>query len=108
MKLNAAIFALVALAGAGAASAQDMRRADPADAGAAVPAFLYESAFAGYRAAVEGRAIPWREANDEVGRLGGHVGHVPGSLLPRQAMTPSRPAAAASTPPGQAAHGGRK
>ncbi len=108
MKLNVAVFALAAFAAAGAASAQSERRGGPADASARVPAFRYESAFAGYRASPEEKAVPWREANEEVRRPGGHVGHVPGLLPPGQAAPPAATAPAASPRSGHATHGARK
>jgi hypothetical protein len=42
-----------------------------------VPARPYESAFKGYRPYVDPEVTRWRQSNEEVGRLGGHVGHVP-------------------------------
>jgi hypothetical protein len=65
------------------AFAQAPARPDPADpksAAAARPA--YESAFKGYRPYKETDAGRWRESNEEMGRLKGHVGHVPGSTTP--------------------------
>lgn len=46
----------------------------PADPAAKALPARYESAFAGYRAYREEKLAPWREVNDEVGRVGGHVG----------------------------------
>lgn len=46
-------------------------RPDPLDPQARVPALVYESAFARYRRAGEEKPIPWRDANDTVGRIGG-------------------------------------
>jgi hypothetical protein len=62
---------------AGGAAAQTAARPDPADPKAAVPARPYESAFKGYRPYVDPEVTRWRQSNEEVGRLGGHVGHVP-------------------------------
>ncbi len=92
------LFALAAST-AGAAAAQGPLRPDPADSAAKVPAIEYRSVFEDYRADREQRPVPWREANDEMGRLGGHVGHVPGSV------PPAKPA---PKPPAHADHGGRK
>ena len=58
-------------------TAQDGRHSGPADPSAAVPTLRYESAFAGYRRHADEKPLSWREANEEVHRLGGHVGHVP-------------------------------
>lgn len=46
----------------------------PADPSAPVPAAGYQSAFEGYRAYREEPLADWRHVNDEVGRVGGHVG----------------------------------
>lgn len=46
-------------------------RPDSGDAGAVVPPVAYRSAFAGYRAIVDEKVGAWRDANDEVGRIGG-------------------------------------
>lgn len=65
---------LLAALAAGTASAQSGARPDPADPNARVPETAYRSAFDGYRNHELSKQIPWREANEEVGRLGGHVG----------------------------------
>lgn len=59
--------------------------ADPARVPRTPPAHV--SAFDGYRAWREPTLVPWKRANDEVGRLGGHAGHLRGD-------TPTAPAAA--------------
>jgi hypothetical protein len=68
------------------------------------PTVDYRSAFDGYRPwRVEPRR-DWREVNAEVGRLGGHAGHLrAGAAAPAAAPTPatgSRP-----TPPAQSGQG---
>jgi hypothetical protein len=69
-----AYLCLLAALAAGTATAQSGSRLDPADPEARVPAATYRSAFDGYRR-VEGEARKdWREANDEVRRVGGHLG----------------------------------
>lgn len=65
---------LLAALAATQAAAQDGKRPDPSDPKAAAPAPVYRSAFEGYRAQGEPKRIPWREANDEVERVGGHIG----------------------------------
>lgn len=73
----------IALAIAGAAAAQNAARPDPADPKAATPSQpAYESAFKGYRPHSDPEVARWRESNEEMGRLKGHVGHVPGSVAP--------------------------
>ncbi|VCU72477.1 hypothetical protein PIGHUM_04576 [Pigmentiphaga humi] len=44
---------------------------DPLDTATPVPRLRYESAFAAYRRLGEPTVASWREANDEVGRIGG-------------------------------------
>ncbi|MGQ0509981.1 MAG: hypothetical protein ACT4P9_05145 [Betaproteobacteria bacterium] len=93
------VFAVAAVM-ATSAYAQAPARPDPADPKAVAPARpAYESAFKGYRPQTEPDPVRWRGANDEAGRLKGHVGQVPGSV----------PSAGATTPkPGHAGHGGHK
>jgi len=56
------------------AAAQQSVKTAPADPQAAVPAPAYTSAFAGYRPLRDEPLAPWREVNDEVARVGGHIG----------------------------------
>jgi hypothetical protein len=53
--------------------------ADRADPDATAPPLRYESAFNSYRPFAETGQAPdkvWRDANRQVGELGGHVGHI--------------------------------
>jgi len=61
------------------AAAQQTERKHPADPSAAVPAPAYASAFSGYQPPGTEKTGPWRELNDEVGRIGGHLGIVRGT-----------------------------
>ena len=88
--------------------AQDSRAPNPADPGAKVPAVNYESAFAGYTPYREEKLAPWREVNDEVGRVKGHVGifggaghggHGAGGKAGPSKPAPGQPAAAPSKEP---------
>lgn len=56
------------------AAAQQTERKHPADPTATAPAPAYESAFAGYQPLGTEKPGQWRELNDEVGRVGGHIG----------------------------------
>jgi len=85
---------------AGSASAQHPVPPDSADPKASVPLRPYVSAFEGYRPYVDPEIARWREVNDEVGRLKGHVGHVS-----QQPDTVAKPAA---KPPAQGGHEGHK
>ncbi len=86
---------LTALAcAAGAATAQTP--APIAAERAAVPPTPYRSAFDGYRPYVEESPAPWREVNDTVGRVGGHMGVLradeqPATPQPAPAPAPKEP-----------------
>lgn len=89
------------------AAAQHEPRPEPANPAAPVPAFKYDSTFAGYRGFREEPLAPWRDVNDEVARAGGHIGIVGGahgghaSGHPAVKPTPPQPqtAPAAKTKP---------
>ncbi|WP_194724757.1 hypothetical protein [Noviherbaspirillum malthae] len=58
---------------------QEQAKYNPADASAPVNAVPYESAFKGFRSNGDEQASPdkiWRSVNDEMGKLGGHAGHM--------------------------------
>jgi len=84
-----------------AALAQQAQRPATADSRAASPLLEYRSAFEGYRPYADPELARWREVNEEVGRLNGHIGHVPGSVPPRGATGSAKP-------PAHAGHGDRK
>ena len=68
----------------------------PLDVNAPVPAPAYASAFNSYQGATDSGETPdkiWRSANDEVGRLGGHAGHMNGADARASQAAPARPAA---------------
>ena len=65
---------LLAAIAAGNAVGKDQKRPDPADPRASVPSTPYRSAFEGYRNLEEAKPIPWRDANDDAARIGGHIG----------------------------------
>jgi hypothetical protein len=72
------VFAVPALLFAGAAVAQDAGRTHALDPRAKVLPVEFRSAFEGYRPFVEQERRDWREANEEVGAVGGHAGLKPG------------------------------
>jgi len=79
----------LAAAFAGNAAAQGTARPDPADPKAAASSrAVYESAFKDYRPHTDPQVGRWRESNEEMGRLKGHIGHVPGSVPPSPAPKP--------------------
>jgi hypothetical protein len=96
--LRTTCFALAACF-AGSAAAQHPARPDLADPKAGAPLRPYESAFRGYRPYVDPEIARWRDANEEMGRLGGHVGHVP-----RESGAPTKPGAKPQSPTGHGAH----
>jgi len=96
--LKTACFALAAIL-AGSATAQTATRPEPVDPKAAVPARAYESAFRDYRPYADPEIVRWRQSNEEMGRLGGHVGQVPRG---------TGPAKTGAKPPASAGHGGHK
>ena len=106
MKLFIAFAAFTAFAPS--AIAQQPVAPNPADPGAKVPAVKYESAFAGYAPYREEKLAPWREVNDEVGKVKGHVGifggaghggHGSSGQPGLSKPTPGKPAAASSKEP---------
>lgn len=95
------LLVLLFASAAGMAAAQAPARADRIESPKPAAAVTYESAFKGYRPYVDPELARWREANDEMGRLNGHVGHLP---------APAGPGGAPATakPPADAGHGGAK
>jgi hypothetical protein len=61
------------------------------DPSARVPAPPYESAFTGYQRYRDQPLAPWREANDEAHKAGGHIGIV-GGAAGRPAAMPAHSA----------------
>jgi hypothetical protein len=84
--MRTALPAALLAALASAVAAQQAAPPDPSNPAASAPKPVYESAFTGYRPWTEVKASPWREANEDMRRLGGHAGHV-------------KPAAKAPLPP---------
>lgn len=87
------------------AAAQQASGKKPADPAAPVPQVKYESAFTGYTSYREQELAAWREVNDEVARIGGHVkmfggaGHAGhGSAKPVTKPAPGEAAASKEQP----------
>ena len=70
------IFYALAITVAGVAAAQTAPQPDPRDPKAPVQPAEYRSAFADYRRYSEPEIADWRAVNDEVARVGGHLGIV--------------------------------
>ena len=99
---------IIPLAAAASGTAAQQQATDPA---AKAPAIRYESAFGDYRPHRDEKLAPWREVNDEVGRIGGHVGLFrgaggkhPGSSRPAAGQPPERGATKAPASGGHAGH----
>ena len=73
MKIIVSLLAVTAALGGHceAAFGADTSPANALDPRAAIPALTYRSAFADYRRLGDEALIPWKHANDEVGRIGG-------------------------------------
>ena len=71
---------LLAAFAAGNAVGKDQKRPDPADPRASVPSTPYRSVFGDYRSLEEAKPVPWRDANDEAARIGGHIGILRGQV----------------------------
>lgn len=101
---RARIATLAALLVAGfAAQAQVRPAANPADAKASVPPVAHSSPFAGYRPHGEAKPAPWREVNDEVGRIGGWKAYAREAYEAAQA----KEAAEKAAPPRMHGHGAK-
>jgi len=87
---------------AGSAIGQAAVQPDPSDPKASAPVRPFVSAFEGYRPYADPEIARWRAVNEEMGRLKGHAGHVPGTGSSKAgAATPTEP-------PADARHGDRK
>jgi len=75
-------------------------RPDPLDAKASVPALSYESPFSRYRPLSDDKAVSWREANDEVTRIGGWRAYAREAQAPASATPDANAGAPASSPAG--------
>ena len=74
--------------------------ADASDPMVRVPPVTYRSAFDGYERWRENGKVNWREANERVGRMGGHTGHME-ETPPSPGGQPSGPLATAPQAGGQ-------
>ena len=99
--LPAGLIAVVSSVGATERNA----KADPLDPAASTPAAVHRSAFAGYQRSRDDKLLPWKQANDEVARIGGWRSYAREAAQPTDAK-PAAPAAAtpASVPGGHGRH----
>jgi hypothetical protein len=102
MKTYLAALAIAACAPLAAAQ-QPAPQSGPADPAAPAPVFQYDSAFSSYRSFREEPLAPWRDVNDEVARVGGHIGILRGTPGGHGSAKPG-----AIPPAGNAAPGSEK
>lgn len=81
------LLAMAVLAAVAPFAAAQQSRPEPTDSATPVPAFRYDSGFAGYRGFRDEPLAPWREVNDDVARIGGHIGIVRGARVKPPADT---------------------
>ncbi len=61
---------------------------DPLDAKAQVPAYVYRSALTAYRRQADAAPVPWGEANERVGKIGGWRAYAREANMPDPAENP--------------------
>lgn len=92
------------------AIATPLDAADPAHAQSPIPSVQYRSPFRDYRPLGEDKPIPWKAANDEVGRIGGWRVYAREARQPDMATTPlatvPKPPAEGAAPKTSGAHAG--
>jgi len=98
--LKTLCFTLAALTSGGAAAQQSLELG-PDDPKLPVPSRPSESAFKDYQPYDDPELASWRASNEEMGRLGGHLGHTPKA----QVRTPKP---AAKPPSAQGGHRSRQ
>lgn len=85
------------------------RAADPTDPAAAAAPYRYESVFSRYQPIPDSEEAPenlWRAANEEMGKLGGHAGHVKATTgIARSDTAPAPPQHEGASSSGHARHG---
>ena len=97
---------LIALGAAASASAQ--QPGAPAAAASAARDLSYRSALEGYQRFSDQKPGSWRDANDNVGRIGGwraYAKEAQGAGAPQPAAAPPDGAAPASAPASHSGHG---
>ena len=72
---------------------------DPTDEKNTVPPVLYQSPFRDYKPLGEDKAIPWKAANDEVGRIGGWRAYAKEAQDAAASASPATPTAPAQAKP---------
>lgn len=93
--MNRAMLLLLAAYASGTAFAQSGAAGDPRAPQARVPAVTYQSAFQDYRSYREQELASWREVNEEVARVGGHIGVMKSAEESDKPQKDEKPAAGA-------------
>lgn len=75
-------------------------KADPQDASASVPQLVYQSPLANYRAFSDAKVSSWKEANDNVGRIGGWRAYAKEAQAPESSLD-ATPTAVGSPAPAE-------
>jgi hypothetical protein len=97
-RMSFPVHCLIALATSFAASMPTFAAAaDALDAKAEVPPLTHRSAFSGYRRFADEASVPWKQANDTVGRIGGWRAYAREAALPETSLP--APAPASGAPP---------
>jgi hypothetical protein len=86
---------LLAAAAGGAAFAQSGDANDPRAPETKPPPVIYRSAFEEYRPYREPEIASWRAVNEEVARVGGHIGVMKNAGKPDKPQKDEKPAAGA-------------
>jgi hypothetical protein len=86
-------------------AAERNAKPDPLDPAASAPAAVHRSAFASYQRMRDDKLLPWKQANDEVTRIGGWRSYAREAAQPTDTK-PAAPAASAAAPAPASAPGG--
>lgn len=108
----AVAFTLTLATGWAQAAAGD-GRSDPGDANADVPPVQYQSPLKRFRTLADEQPKSWKDANDNVERIGGWRAYAKEAANPDRPVVPvdgkaSEPASSGETKPMPAEHGGHK
>ena len=93
------------IAAASSIAAERNAKPDPLDPAASAPLATYRSTFTGYQRTRDDKLLPWKQANDEVARIGGWRSYAREAAQPTDAKpaAPGAPAPA-SAPGGHGRH----
>ena len=101
MRIKFLLYGAFALMSPPAVAQSTSAAPDPVQSGARVPEIKHESAFEKYAPYREQPLAAWREVNDEVARVGGHIGMFGGAGHADHGQPGPAPASASKEAPGQ-------